>query len=69
MGEIQLAFGRQAHRTRGPVDQAYAQPGFQGRQALAHRRRCHAQLSRGRGKAAAVGQQVEKRQIEGLAHS
>ena len=69
MGKIQLALGGQAHRPRGAIDQTNTQPSFQRAQALADRRGCHAQLSGGGGKAALLGQEVEKLQIQGLIHS
>ncbi|MNG01124.1 hypothetical protein D3C84_840890 [compost metagenome] len=56
LGKIQLAFGRQAHRARGAVDQADTQTSLQRRQAFAHCRRRNAKLPGGGGEAAFVGQ-------------
>ncbi|MNC45799.1 hypothetical protein D3C75_947840 [compost metagenome] len=69
VGKQQLTFRSQAHGARGAIDQADAQSSLQRGETLADRWRRDTQFPRGRGETAFIGQEVEKRQIQGLAHS
>ena len=69
VGKQQLTFRGQAHGARGAIDQADAQSSLQRGETLADRRRRDTQFPCGRGETAFIGQEIEKRQIEGLAHS
>jgi hypothetical protein len=67
--DIQLAFRGQAHGAGGAIDQPDTQACLQRGEAFAHRRRGNPQFAGSGDQAAFVGEQVEKRQIQGLAHS